>query len=171
MSGITRAKAEPLAAHDKPMETMAAAQYNRVAYDYRQFDQIIWQIPTIAITITSFMFAVAFNFVHIQVISGVVLLMGFFFDLTLAIALSKHRLMEDVRAWFLKDLETSYNLKIVPVSTAEAEIYLRTKQHKHVSHPWLRQRNAFRFLLSSILILAFSQLIIGTYLLISIWVT
>jgi len=150
---------------------MAAAQYNRVAYDYRQFDQIIWQIPTVATTITSVMFAVAFNFVHIQVISGVVLLMGFYFDLTLAIALSKHRLMEDVRARFLKDLETSYGLEVVPISTAEAEDYLRKKQHKHASHPWLRRRNAFRFLLSSILILSLSQLIIGTYLLISIWVT
>jgi hypothetical protein len=162
---------EPLADHDKPTETMAAAQYNRVAYEFRHFDQIIWQIPTVAITITSVMFAVAFNFVHIRLISGVVLLLGSFFDFSLAIALSKHRLMEDVRAWFLKDLETSSGLKVVPVLTVEAEKYLSTKQHKHVSPPWLRRQNAFHYLLWSILFLTISQLIIGIfYLVISIWV-
>src|ERR1700733_1384351 len=91
-----------------PSESLLAAQLTRVADDYRQLDQLIWQIPTLAITVTSVVIAVSFGYVHIALVSGGLLLVGGFFDSTLAIALAKARLMEDARLHYLKLMEEEY---------------------------------------------------------------
>ncbi len=51
----------------KTREQLIVAQFNRVADDFRQFDQMIWQVPSVAVTLTSFIFAVSLNYVHNRV--------------------------------------------------------------------------------------------------------
>jgi hypothetical protein len=151
---------------DELKKSLIVAQFTRASYDFRQYDEVIWQMPSVAITITSVVFAVAFNFVHNTIVSGVILLVGGFFDLTIAIALCKHRLMEDARAHYLKDIETEFGIKSIPVTTKEAEDYLG-KSHLHVSYPWFRKRNAFKFLWSSVVLLTLALSVTGIFLIVS----
>ncbi|MCW1293658.1 MAG: hypothetical protein QXV66_01620 [Candidatus Rehaiarchaeum fermentans] len=38
---------------EKMIENILIAQYNRASYNYRHFDQMIWQVPSVSIIITS----------------------------------------------------------------------------------------------------------------------
>jgi hypothetical protein len=74
-------------------QNLIIAQYNRAAYDYRLFDQLTWQIPTVAITITSVVFGISFGVIKYNyLIMGVVLILGGIFNFTLLIAITKYRL-------------------------------------------------------------------------------
>ena len=143
-----------------PSESLLAAQLTRVADDYRQLDQLIWQIPTLAITVTSVVIAVSFGYVHIALVSGGLLLVGGFFDSTLAIALAKARLMEDARLHYLKLMEEEYQIKHLPVETKEVENFL-PKDHKHRGLGILRKQNAFVYLSASVIFLAAALFALG----------
>jgi hypothetical protein len=136
-----------------PSESLLAAQLTRAAEDYRQLDQLIWQIPTLAITVTSVVIAVSFGYVHIILVSGGVLLVGGFFDFTLAIALAKARLMEDGRLHYLKLMEAEYQITHLPVESKETLDFL-PKDHKHRGLGILREQNAFVFLLATVILLS-----------------
>jgi len=146
----------------KTREQLIVAQFNRVANDFRQFDQMIWQVPSVAVTLTSFIFAVSLNYVHNSLISGIILLMGGFFDFSLVVALNKHRLYEDVRARYLEEIEKAFNIKHLPLKAEEAENFLAEKSdHTHASFKFFRKKNAFRFLTFSILIFTVSLFGLG----------
>ena len=150
---------------EKLKQNLIIAQYNRASYDFRMFDQLMWQVPSISITITSVVFAVAFGFIRNNyMIMGVVLILGGIFDFSLLIALTKYRLMQDVRARWMEDIENELGIKNIPVHSKKAEDYLSKKDHDHKSPEWFRKRNAFRSLFYTILILFIVSLSIGVYL-------
>jgi hypothetical protein len=150
---------------EKLKQNLIIAQYNRASYDFRMFDQLMWQVPSISITITSVVFAAAFGFIRNNyMIMGVVLILGGIFDFTLLIALTKYRLMQDVRAGWMEDIENELGIKNIPVTSKMAEDYLSKKDHYHPSPKWFRKRNAFRSLFYTILILFTVSVLIGVYL-------
>jgi len=150
---------------EKLKQNLIIAQYNRASYDFRMFDQLMWQVPSISITITSVVFAAAFGFIRNNyMIMGVVLILGGIFDFTLLIALTKYRLMQDVRARWMEDIENELGIKNIPVHSKMAEYYLSKKDHYHTSPKWFRKRNAFRSLFYTILILFTVSVLIGVYL-------
>ena len=150
---------------EKLKQNLIIAQYNRASYDFRMFDQLMWQVPSISITITSVVFAAAFGFIRNNyMIMGVVLILGGIFDFTLIIALTKYRLMQDVRARWMEDIENELGIKNIPVHSKTAEEYLSKKDHDHKSPKWFRKRNAFRSLFYTILILFTVSVLIGVYL-------
>jgi hypothetical protein len=150
---------------EKLKQNLIIAQYNRASYDFRMFDQLMWQVPSVSITITSVVFAAAFGFIRNNyMIMGVVLILGGIFDFTLLIALTKYRLMQDVRARWMEDIENELGIKNIPVYSKDAEEYLSKKHHDHKSPKWFRKRNAFRSLFYTILILFTVSVLIGVYL-------
>jgi hypothetical protein len=150
---------------EKLKQNLIIAQYNRASYDFRMFDQLMWQVPSISITITSVVFAAAFGFIRNNyMIMGVVLILGGIFDFTLLIALTKYRLMQDVRVRWMEDIENELGIKNIPVHSTMAEDYLSKKDHYHASPKWFRKRNAFRYLFYTILILFTVSVLIGVYL-------
>jgi len=150
---------------EKIMQNLIIAQYNRAAYDYRMFDQLMWQVPSVSITITSVVFAVAFGFIkNNYMIMGVVLILGGIFDFTLLIALSKYRLMQDVRINWMDHLEEEIGIENIPASTEDAIEFLSRRSHKHMTFEWFRKRNAFRALFYTIFILFLVSISIGVYL-------
>ncbi|MEM1756315.1 MAG: hypothetical protein QXT72_03875 [Candidatus Micrarchaeia archaeon] len=147
-------------------ENILIAQYNRASNDYRHFDQLIWQVPSVSITITSVIFAVSFGFIRTNfIVMGLILTVGGIFDFTLLIALSKYRLMQDVRVKWMEQIEKQFDIISLPVSTKSALSFLSEIEHKHVSIGWFRRRNAFKFLFYTIFILFVFSVIVGAYLL------
>ena len=143
-------------------ENLIIAQYNRASYDYRMFDQLMWQVPSIAITITSVVFAVSFGFIKDNyLVMGLVLIMGGIFDFTLLIALNKYRLMQDVRVNWMDYIEEKFGMENIPASTEKAEKFLSRRSHTHKSFVWFRKRNAFRSLFFTIFILFIVSISLG----------
>jgi hypothetical protein len=137
---------------DKPSEALVIAQLTRVAEDYRQLDQLIWQIPTVAITVGSGVVA-ASHYVNDPYVSAAALFIGGVFEVTLAIALAKDRLQQDVTAVYLERLEKESHLPHLPVTTKGMHEYLGEK-HVHASSKLLRERGAFKFLLGTVVLMA-----------------
>lgn len=108
--------------NSKIREELLINQYNRASEDSRHFDQLIWQIPSVGITVTSVVFAASFGFVKTnQLIMGIVLLLGSTFQFALMVALTKYRLMQDVRAHWMETIENNFGIVPIPVSTERAE--------------------------------------------------
>jgi len=150
---------------EKIRQNLIISQYNRASYDFRMFDQLMWQVPSISITITSVVFAVAFGFIkNNHMIMGVVLILGGIFDFTLLIALSKYRLMQDVRINWMDQLEKEIGIENIPASTEKSIEFLSRRDHKHKTFGWFRRRNAFRSLFYTIFILFVVSISIGVYL-------
>ncbi|MEM3415503.1 MAG: hypothetical protein QW575_08035 [Thermoproteota archaeon] len=64
---------------EKMIENILIAQYNRASYNYRHFDQMIWQVPSVSIIITSVIFAVSFGFIRSNfTIMDLILIVGGF---------------------------------------------------------------------------------------------
>jgi len=139
-------------------------QYDRAAEDYRMYDQAIWQIPSVSMTITSVVFAVAFGFIkNNYIIMGTTLILGGMFDLTLLIALSKHRLFQDVRAHWMDKIEKEMGIGNIPTDTKEALKFLKERGHKHLSIEWFRRRKGFTWLFWTNFILTIALFAIGIY--------
>ncbi|MFP3401860.1 MAG: hypothetical protein RXP91_06360 [Nitrososphaeria archaeon] len=139
-------------------------QYDRAADDYRMYDQAIWQIPSVSITITSDVFAVAFGFIKTNyVIMGTVLILGGIFDLTLLIALSKHRLFQDARAHLMDKIEKEFGIENIPTDTKKVLDFLKERGHKHLSIEWFRRRRGFTWLFWTNFILFIALFAIGIY--------
>jgi hypothetical protein len=161
---------------DDIKKSLIEAQYQRASSDYLQFDQMMWQLPSVAITITSFFSAVSFNFIHNQLLSGVFLILGGVFDLGVVIELTKLRIRQDVRAMFLQGLEKEYGMTVLPLRTDQAEDYLREEEKKiesskkpEVAQPYktpaiFRRANPFLAMFYSTLLLSLAILLIGGYL-------
>lgn len=156
---------------------LLVAQYTQAAYDRRYYDQAAWQIPSIALTVTSVVIAVAFNFVHIAFISGIFLLFGALFNFALLVVFTKHRLSIDVRTKFLSDIEKEYELNFFPWSTHSRKNnegktvpgmneYLG-ENYGHVVPLFFRNRRAFNWIFYSLLSLSVMLLLLGVYMIIS----
>jgi len=147
---------------EKIKQNLIIAQYNRASYDYRMFDQLLWQVPSVAITITSVVFAVSFGFIkNNYLVMGLVLILGGIFDFVLLVALTKYRLLEDVRVAWMESIEKEMGIENIPVSTEKAIRYLNERNFTHRTFSWFRTRNAFRSLFFAILALFITSLSIG----------
>ncbi|MCP8303906.1 MAG: hypothetical protein H3Z50_00300 [archaeon] len=102
-------------------------QYDRLAEDWRHFNTIAWQLPSVAIAIIAGVLGVAYEF--LEGYPRVLFLgLGSAFIFALAIALAKHRFFMDARSQFLQDLESNrLNIDKFPITTPETEHYLEKK--------------------------------------------
>lgn len=101
-------------------------QYNRAAEDWRHISSLIWQIPTVAVAITSAIFGISFQFLD-GIPRSILLFLGSLFLFTLSIALAKYRLFHDSRTTWLQYLEKEFKITQMPVTTEETKTYLKNK--------------------------------------------
>jgi hypothetical protein len=166
---------------EKLKERLLLAQYNQVYNDRRYYDQAMWQIPSIVITVSSVIFAISFNFVHSALISATMLLFGAVFDLTLAIVLTKHRLTIDAKTAFIIMLEEEHCIAKLPFKSEDVIKYVNdfyqhhmqgvkpgeasqsdiNREHRTLS--WFRKRNAFQWTFYSILFLVAVMLALSIF--------
>jgi len=153
-------------------QNLIIAQYNRAAYDYRLFDQLTWQIPSVAITVTSVVFGVSFGFIKDNyLIMGIVLVFGGIFNLTLLTAITKYRLAEDLRAIWMEDLEGKMGINHIPTETKKVIHFLDERGYTHRTFSWLRKQSSFTWLSYTLLILFITTLSIGIYLILLYFIT
>lgn len=91
--------------------------YERASNDWRHFDNNVWQIPSLALAINTFMLSVVFNSDLIKVPSAIwirslIIFLATFFTIVLLIALVKHRLHQRGKDMNLEVLE-----KLLPLQT------------------------------------------------------
>jgi len=101
------------------------AQYNRLAEDWRHFNNLIWQLPTVAITICSAIIGVVYSVLKdSEWYSKVALLMiGVVFLSMILIELLKLRLFHNMRTGHLLYIEKKMkeeNNRIQPIQTMTA---------------------------------------------------
>lgn len=154
--------------YDDDKSALISAQFTRIASEIRQYDQIIWQIPTVTITITSVVSVVAFYYIQNKFFSGIFLIIGSFFNFTMAISLSKHRLFQDVRSVYLEKMENEYNITHLPVQTEEAIEYLYKEQNNKSGNKrridfltCLLNRSGVKYMLYCILLITIFFLLTG----------
>jgi hypothetical protein len=138
-------------------------QYERLTEDWRFQHKLIWEIPTVGVTIMTGILAVSYTqlntwprFILLSV--GAILLFG------LAIAVVKHRFGADYRSQYIEEFESKLGIPVFPLSTKEALEKMK-KDNKYltdsrifryiVEHNWSAELFLMRltFLASIILII------------------
>jgi hypothetical protein len=153
-------------------QNLIIAQYNRASHDYRLLDQLMWQIPTVAITITSVVFGISFGVIkNNYFVMGVVLILGGIFNFTLLIAITKYRLASDVRVNWMEYLEEKMGIEHIPMKTDKALEFLEKRDYTHRTFSWLRKQSSFTWLSYTLLILFITTLSIGIYLILLYFIT
>ncbi len=93
-------------------------QYSRFAEDWRHVNTIIWQLPSIAISIMGGLVAVAFNFLEgwprIMLLSA-----GSLFMFVLTIVVARQIVFANTRLRFLQYIESKFNAKVFPTGLHE----------------------------------------------------
>jgi hypothetical protein len=94
-------------------------QYERLTEDWRFQHRLIWEIPTIGVTIMAGILAVSYTQLHtwprfILLSVGALLLFG------LAIAVVKHRFGADYRSQYIEESESRLGIPVYPLSTKKA---------------------------------------------------
>jgi hypothetical protein len=127
----------------------------------------LWQNPSIAITVSSAIFAISYSFVHVLWVSGIILLFGGVFNLTIAVTLTKHRVTIETKTVFLRKFAEKYGLEYLPFKTEKMLEYLNADyggvESEHQTNSWFRKRNAFRWTFGSILLLSGVLFSLGFY--------
>ena len=155
-------------------KSLLIAQYQRAAQDWTQFEQMTWQIPTIALTATSVTFAVAFSFIRNSLIGGLILVIGAIMDFTLVEALYRFRRLRDSRGVFLNELDERYHLRRLPFASKDLSSpslqggTILERIDKGLERYALKVQlfRTFYMLLIPLLLLALISLITGTYMII-----
>jgi len=98
-------------------------QYRRCCEDLRHFNDIAWQVPSVAVTISGILLGVAYEFLD-SIPRIILLLLNTFMALTMTIKFAKNSLWIEDRTEFMKDIEDYFKVKQLPVETDEILDYL-----------------------------------------------
>jgi hypothetical protein len=122
-----------------PLIEAAYRQYERLAEDWRLHQNLIWQIPSVAIVIIGGILTVSYSFLN-GIPRAILLGIGSVLIFALTTALAKHRLGAEARSQFLVDLETEiFRIKQIPTKTKDIKEFLKDRQ--------LTDDRLFRFLI------------------------
>jgi hypothetical protein len=123
-----------------PLIEAAYRQYERCAEDWRLHQNLIWQIPSVAIAIIGGILTVSYSFLN-GIPRAILLGIGSVLIFALTTALAKHRLGAQARSQFLLDLETeTFRVKQIPTTTKDIKEYLKDR-------PLTDDHRLFRFLI------------------------
>ena len=122
------------------------AQYNQCSEDWRHYDNAIWQMPTVAITIASAILAVAYQYVQELLPRTVILFFGGLILLSITVELIKHRLFHDQRTEFLSETEKDW------VASNRVKRIIKRKTTEIQQLPWYRKVRGYKWLLITMII-------------------
>ena len=84
------------------------AYYRELAEDKRLYDRLIWQIPTLVLTITTGIVAVAYSYVQDDAIRAVIFFLGIFWVFAMLVVTIKHQYFGMVQRKLLILIEHKY---------------------------------------------------------------
>ena len=133
------------------------AQYNQCSEDWRHYNAIIWQIPSVAITIAAAILAVAYQYIQELLPRTVILFFGGFILSSLTVALIKHRLFHNQRTEFLYQTEMDW------ASSSKVKRIIKRKTSEIQNIPWYQRMRAYNWLLGAMIITTLCLLGLGFY--------
>lgn len=89
------------------------AFYHEIGENRRLYDRLIWEIPTLTITIASGIVALAFGYVQNSVVRAVVILLAIFWVFAMLVVSTKHQYFARIQAKRLAMIE--YDMGFVPL--------------------------------------------------------
>jgi hypothetical protein len=135
-----------------PEETF---QYRQCAEDWRHYNSTIWQLPSITVTIASFLFGIAYKFLHLPSHRAIILFFGAALSTSLTISLIKHRLFMNESTSILKRMEENWksknpNINLIKRQTSEI---IKDKERKY-EIGWYDNLVAYNWLLGSMVLIS-----------------
>lgn len=82
-------------------------QYKQHAEDWRHLNNIIWQIPSLTVTVGAILIAGSYQLSD-NIARGIILLLGTILSFSLLVALVKHRYFHNKRTELLESIETKW---------------------------------------------------------------
>jgi len=141
--------------------------YERASCDWRHYDNHIWQIPSLAVAINSFLVGQAFNPDLInstfncvvpsmgnlivepyRIVRALIIFLALCFTFVLTIALTKHRLHERAKDLNLINLENSMKYKTQIFSFDDPKVLNKVEPQLTLLERWLAPRKAHRYLIA-----------------------
>ncbi len=86
-------------------------QYEQLCQDWRHYDNIIWQLPTISGALVSIIITLSFQYIRDWPVRCLILGVGGFLLLSLTIALFKHRFFQNTRTKKIYEIENRWTQK------------------------------------------------------------
>ena len=96
-------------------EDLRSVQYAQLSEDFRLYDRVIWQIPSVLVLICSAVIGVSYSAITDHWARGALLMIGFSLALALGLALVKHRFFQATRIDVLKTLEEDLTTGLIKV--------------------------------------------------------
>jgi hypothetical protein len=121
-------------------------QYNQCSEDWRHYNNTIWQIPSVAVVISSAILAVAYQYVEELLPRTIILFFGGLILLSLTIALIKHRLFHNQRTEFLSNTEDDW------VDSNKIKRIIKRKTEEIPNGLWFQKMIAYHWLLGVMII-------------------
>ena len=84
------------------------SQYEQTLNDWRMYDNVIWQLPSLSLAISSGIIVLAYGTLQDIIPRMFILLIGFLMQSGLTIALWKHRVYQDCRIEIINDIESKW---------------------------------------------------------------
>ena len=137
--------------------------YREAAADWRHYDNVIWQLPSVSIALTTGIIAATFTLIDDNFVRFIILLIGTFLMGSLAFSLVKHRLFHNARTDTLEDLEAKYDVSF-PIKR-RTYIGKKGKKRKVKENDkfYTKWNSAYRWLLLSMIASSISLLILAIY--------
>jgi small-conductance mechanosensitive channel len=126
------------------------AQYEEVYKSFHRHDNLIWQIPSVAVAINSGILIVGLRYFGRQPVFSILMVIAIVFTLALLYATIKHRYFLRIEERTLRAIEKECNLKLIQRTTKPepGEVY------------WHKKTPAWHEILSAHEVLIFSLVIV-----------
>jgi cadmium resistance protein CadD (predicted permease) len=126
------------------------AQYEEVYKSFHRHDNLIWQIPSVAVAINSGILIVGLRYFGRQPVFSILMVIAIVFTLALLYATIKHRYFSRIEERTLRAIEKECNLKLIQRTTKPepGEVY------------WHKKTPAWHEILSAHEVLIFSLVIV-----------
>jgi len=134
-----------------PDSQFIMAQYEEVYKSFHRHDNLIWQIPSVAVAINSGILIVGLRYFGRQPVFSILMVIAIVFTLALLYATIKHRYFSRIEERTLRAIEKECNLKLIQ----------RTTKTEPSDAYWHKETPAWHEILSAHEVLIFSLAIVA----------
>ena len=136
-------------------------QYRRCAEDIRNYDRGLWQISSIATTVSGVLTGISLEFLD-GIARSSLIFMAFLFSLAMTVTLSKYILFQLARTLHMRRVEEEFGVEIVPTSTTYINHYLK-KKNETIDKParWFDNCRANQWIVGVMVIMTILLLVLA----------
>jgi hypothetical protein len=128
-------------------------QYGNYCEDWRHYDNHVWQIPSLAVTVNAFLVGQAFNPIGsgkapVDVVRILLLLAAGLFTFVLLIALVKHRLHQCAKDYNKRQIEAIFSRSTSMIDFNDLDQMKKAEPHPYFLERWLAPRKTNKWLMA-----------------------